>query len=150
MRLVCPACSATYDVPDSLVTIGRLVRCARCGGQWTPVEGTPIQEAEPAVRENPPPPPARESPATVISQPAPKEPAAAPIVAPPRESAMDRLASHPATTRSRLPLRLAWAASFLLLVAAAFSAYAWRSEIVEMWPPSARMFAAFGMTAGSR
>ena len=37
MRITCPSCSAGYEVPDSLMPAGRIVRCARCGSEWTPV-----------------------------------------------------------------------------------------------------------------
>ena len=149
MRIACPSCSATYEVPDSLVTVGRVVRCARCGGDWTPVEGTPVQDVDPPPRAAAPPAPAAESVAAVVESQAAEETAEPPTMAePPQPSAMDKLAAHPAGPQSRLRLRLAWAASLLLIVLAAWSAYAWRSQIVDAWPPSARMYAAFGMQIG--
>jgi hypothetical protein len=42
-------------------------------------------------------------------------------------------------------LRLAWAASILVLLLAAAAAYQWRGEIVAGWPPSARAYALFGL-----
>ena len=54
MRITCPTCSAAYDVPDSLMTAGRVVRCARCGGNWTPVAAAPV--TEPSRRRLEPPP----------------------------------------------------------------------------------------------
>lgn len=37
MRIVCPACDAAYDVPDAMLAGGpRVVRCAKCGREWTP------------------------------------------------------------------------------------------------------------------
>jgi hypothetical protein len=42
-------------------------------------------------------------------------------------------------------LRLAWAGSvvvFILLIAAAFT---WRSEIIALWPASARAYSALGL-----
>lgn len=133
MRIVCPSCSAAYDVPDSLVTAGRIVRCARCGGEWTPVDAAVAPPPEPLPVEEPvvpPPPPAAEQPATWSVA---------------RQSAMDRLAAHPAQPPSRLPLHLAWVASLLVLVLAVLSAYAWRTQIVSAWPPSERAYAVFGM-----
>lgn len=140
MRIACPSCSAVYDVPDSLLPGGRSVRCARCGNEWVPVPAAP-----PASREQPvaagaaapaPPPPARE----VVAEPAP----------PPRISAMDRLAAHPAVLPAPRGLRLAWAASFLLLALLGWGAYAWRDRIMDHWPPSARMYAAFGLQAAPK
>jgi predicted Zn finger-like uncharacterized protein len=149
MRIACPSCSATYEVPDSLVTVGRVVRCARCGGDWTPVEGTPVQDVDPPPRAAAPPPPPTEPAAAVVERTAAEE-TAEPQTTPetPGPSAMDKLAAHPALPQSRLPLRLAWAASLLLIILAAWSAYALRSQIVDAWPPSARMYAAFGMRIG--
>jgi len=138
MRIACPSCSAAYDVPDSLMTAGRVVRCARCGGNWTPVAAAPAVEPEP-----------------VVPQPLPDERPAAPPAAqdgpdPPvlaRPSAMDRLAAHarPALPPPATRLRLAWAGSVALLVLATAGAMAWRSQIVDAWPPSARAYAFFGL-----
>jgi predicted Zn finger-like uncharacterized protein len=133
MRIVCPTCSAAYDVPDSLVTAGRSVRCARCGGDWTPVA---VAAPEPDL---PPPPVAAPAPVPVA------EPAAAAVVATARPSAMDRLAAHAALPRPSVRLRLAWVASLVLLALLAGGAYAWRSDVVAAWPASARAYAAFGL-----
>jgi hypothetical protein len=40
---------------------------------------------------------------------------------------------------------LAWAASIGVLFLLAGAAYAWRDQIVEAWPPSARAYAVFGL-----
>ena len=124
MRLVCPSCSVAYEVPDSLVPGGRVVRCARCGGEWTPVA------REPAAPE-----PERE-PETL---PVPRTPS------PPPLTAMDRLAAHPAMSRPDRLLQAAWGLSVLLIVVAVGFGYVWRGKIMHAWPPSARMYAAFGM-----
>lgn len=58
---------------------------------------------------------------------------------------MDRLAAQPARRRTSARLRLAWAASILLLLAAVAAAYVWRAEIIASWPPSARAYALFGV-----
>jgi predicted Zn finger-like uncharacterized protein len=40
MRIACPHCHATYDVPDALLAGGgKQVRCARCGKEWSPAAG---------------------------------------------------------------------------------------------------------------
>jgi predicted Zn finger-like uncharacterized protein len=36
MRIVCPACTASYDVPDAMLGAGRSVRCVRCLREWLP------------------------------------------------------------------------------------------------------------------
>ena len=58
MRIVCPNCHAAYEVPESLVTGGKAVRCARCGTEWTPAaEAPPPPEAAPRPAPPEPPPP---------------------------------------------------------------------------------------------
>jgi len=145
MRIVCPSCSASYDVADSLVPAGRIVRCARCGGQWAPVadavEIGPPPQAEPDAPAEPEPPPTAEVPAPPPATEAPAPEAAATA----RQSAMDRLTANPPAPQSSTRLRLAWAGSFAVLVLALFAAYTWRTEIVTAWPPSARAYAAFGL-----
>ena len=131
MRIVCPSCSAAYEVPDSLVTPGRVVRCARCGDKWMPVEA-PVAAAE----------------APPVPEPAAEEAVAQTVaVSVPRQSAMDRLAAHPARPKPRVGLRLAWAASLVALAVAVWAAYAWRSPIMAAWPPSARAYSVLGVAA---
>ena len=60
---------------------------------------------------------------------------------------MDRLAANPVVQRPNNALRLAWAASIAFLVLLVAGAYTWRNDIVRVWPPSARMYAAFGLHA---
>ncbi len=67
----------------------------------------------------------------------------------PALSAMARLAAHPASTAASLQLRLAWAASVVVLVLAIAAAFAWRSEIVDAWPPSGRAYALFGLQSAA-
>ena len=71
--------------------------------------------------------------------------AAAQIETTARPSAMERLAAQAAWPQPSTRLRLAWAASLVLLVLAAGAAYAWRGQIVAEWPPSARAYALFGL-----
>ena len=140
MRIVCPTCSAAYDVPDSLVTAGRTVRCARCHGDWAPVVAVPV----------PAPAPLPESELAAV-EPAVPPPPAVPAIdngamrSASRPSAMDRLAAHPVRPPSRTRLRMAWAASLVVLVLLVLGGYAWRDQIAAAWPPSARMYAVFGM-----
>jgi predicted Zn finger-like uncharacterized protein len=141
MRIVCPNCSAEYDVPDSLVTAGRVVRCARCGGEWMPVE-VAAAEREPVPSMDEPPAGSSEvEPAASAAPPSDMPAADAPL----SPSAMDRLALHSVRPSSRLRLRLAWLASLTVLVGLAWATYAWRAEIVMAWPPSARMYSVFGV-----
>jgi predicted Zn finger-like uncharacterized protein len=145
MHIACPACPASYEVPDSLIRPGRVVRCARCGGEWVPVAAPPaVEPIEPAAPDMAPPP----------AWPRPvRDPVSAEAdgLAEPRAqlSAMDRLAAHPAWPQSHLRLRIAWAASILLLALGAWGAFGWRGQIVDAWPPSARMYALFGVAPGA-
>jgi predicted Zn finger-like uncharacterized protein len=128
MRITCPSCSTAYDVPDSLMTAGRAVRCARCGGEWAPVAvAVAAPEPEPEAAEPPP----------VAATPPP--------VATPRPSAMERLAAHAAWPQPSNQLRLAWVGSLVVLLLAIGAAYVWRGQIVAEWPPSARAYAVFGL-----
>ena len=146
MRIICPSCSATYDVPDSLVTPGRIVRCARCRNEWTPVQGiSPGPPAAPEPPDSHEPPPAEE-PAPRAPEPPPTEEPAPEV----RQSAMDRLSAHPARPATGTGLRIAWAASLVAILALAGAAYAWRAQVVAAWPPSARAYALFGMQTASQ
>jgi predicted Zn finger-like uncharacterized protein len=49
MNIACPICDASYEVPESVLTAHRPLRCARCGHDWIP--GGP----EPAAPEPEPP-----------------------------------------------------------------------------------------------
>lgn len=133
MRLECPSCAVAYEVPDSLVPAGRAVRCARCGGEWTPVAAAELEEVAAPEPEQEPPPVPREP---EVRQPQPF-------------TAMERLAAHPAVSRPDRLLQAAWALSAVVLVAALAGGYVWRGEIMHAWPPSARMYAAFGMGAAA-
>lgn len=141
MRVVCPACAAAYEVPDSLLTAGRAVRCARCTHQWVPLAVAP---AAPVPQLPPPRPAPRWADDEVIEDVEVEAPEALPET--PRFTAMDRLALHRASVEDNpWPLRLAWGLSFavvLLLIAAAFI---FRVEIAHAWPPSQRLYDALGL-----
>jgi predicted Zn finger-like uncharacterized protein len=144
MRIVCPTCPAEYDVPDSLVTAGRVVRCAGCGGEWMPVQvGAAEQEPVPPSVDDPPPIPVE--PAASTAAVPHTEGSAVSDAPPPASPARDQLVVHATRQSSRVPLRLAWLASLAVLGFLGWAAYAWRAEIVAAWPPSARMYAAFGV-----
>jgi predicted Zn finger-like uncharacterized protein len=148
MRIECPSCFAAYIVPDSLVTAGRVVRCARCGGDWAPMAATAAPEPEGPEVEAPPSPPLQPPPSAPaeVTDVAEEEVAAEEVAATTTHpSAMERLAAQAPWPQPSTRLRLAWAASLVLLVLAAGAAYAWRGQIVAEWPPSARAYALFGL-----
>jgi predicted Zn finger-like uncharacterized protein len=167
MRIVCPSCEATYEVPKSLLGDGgKLVRCARCGKEWLP-EATPPAEApslsiattlaELRRMEQP-------SGASVVDK------APQPVDAAPRlgGSLGERLASRsrqPASEdampdgldgvalrvnllsrRMQLVSALAWAGSAVVLVAAAATFVAKQSAIQVLFPATERLYRLFGMS----
>jgi predicted Zn finger-like uncharacterized protein len=173
MRIVCPACSATYEVPDALLGAARPVRCARCGQEWLPeaaAEPTPAHAHPSDARRELPAggsfverigelpesatglsvsvvePPSRQAPEPVAA-PAPDEELVAepPLTA----SAEQALIVEPSTRREGTLLRLAWAASVLVLVLLVWAAYGWRAEIMHAWPASERLYAALGLLPGT-
>ena len=126
MRIVCPICEAAYEVEDRLLRPGRATRCARCEHRWVPLAAV-----------------------EVVSDPLPEppmEPEAPPVFAVPvGPTAMDRLSATSAPARGKLALRLAWAASVLVLLSAIAGLFAARAAIVAAWPPSMRLYSAFGV-----
>jgi len=127
MRIVCPSCAASYDVPDGLLAGRKAVRCARCGEQWTP-------------------PPADE-PAPPEGFPDPVRPV---FVTPEVATPLARLAPPAAMPRRSTGLRLAWVASVVILVAALVAGVVWRDRIAQVWPPSLRVYAALGLAHNPR
>jgi predicted Zn finger-like uncharacterized protein len=128
MRIVCPICSATYEVRDALLAPGRTVRCARCGEQWAAVPASGPARPE-AFDESP----TRTTPMGLSGEPPPL-------------TAMDRLASHPAALpRTDVRLRAAWAASIAVLLLCGLGVIVWRADLMRAWPPSTRLYDAIGL-----
>ena len=122
MRIVCPTCDAEYEVQDHLLPPGRATRCARCGHRWAPVSKD-----------------------VATPSPSPEPPPLAIFPVPAGPTAMDRLSAASARPTGWLGLRLAWIGSILLLIALVAGLYAERTLVTTMWPPSLRLFAAFGL-----
>ncbi len=173
MRIVCPACSAAYDVPDALLDTPRPVRCARCGHEWLPEAaiGSGPSEAHPVEVYDEPPPGSSvverlgELPesatglsVSVVDAPSPPTPAPVapaairdeePIAEPSLTASTEQaLVVEPSPRREGTLLRLAWGASVLVLVLLAWGAYSWRTEIMHAWPASERLYAALGLLPG--
>jgi predicted Zn finger-like uncharacterized protein len=136
MRIVCPSCSAAYDVPEGLLIGRKSVRCARCTKEWEPA-GTP-------------------PPVAIMATPVAMPTAPRPVVdgppVPQRRSAdlgamaIDRLMATPQPKqRSGVALGLAWLASIVLVAALLAAAYAERATVMAVWPASARLYAALGL-----
>jgi len=128
MRIVCPVCSAAYEVRDALLVPGRAVRCTRCNEQWLPIKAIPPAPTE-ATRE-PPATPRQEQ----FS------------AAPPPLTAMERVASQPAAVpHASFGLRAAWAASLVVVLLFGWGVIAWRTDLMRAWPPSTRLYDAIGL-----
>ena len=128
MRIACPSCAVTYEVPDARLKPGRMVRCARCGRQWAPL-------SEPASAPSPPVPQAPHA----IEPPEPDAPPARPAL-----TAMDLLAARSARKADARWLQVAWAASIALLVCLLAGGLIWRHAVMAAWPPSGRLYAVIG------
>lgn len=158
MRIACPKCGATYDVPERMLAGRKVVRCSRCGTEWTP--GLSKQPALPP--ETPPPESphldltrvaeAAESPDPAASS---QEPAPAPAARPARDkpardklepSAMERLAQAAQPPPRSVWPKIAWLISLLIIFALLGAGYVWRNDIMRAWPPSTRLYAALGLT----
>jgi predicted Zn finger-like uncharacterized protein len=134
MRIACPSCKATYEVPDALLgATARKVRCARCANEWTP-EAPAIAQAP-----LPLPPPEREPP-----------PPVRPVAT--RALAVPRVEGKPVSSQRRPPAQggvmgrvAVLGLSVVALAAMLGAAYVWRGELMLVWPPSQRLFAALGL-----
>jgi len=157
MRIVCPACSAAYEVPEPLLDTKRPVRCARCGHEWRPWRPPDLSpEAATSPVLEPWTPIEPDFRATVLEFPAETVPGTAPAYETRpvrRESFRDEfLAPNPAVRLSPeasrgngLAIRLAWAATVLLIALLAWGGYAWRGDVMRLWPASERLYAALGL-----
>lgn len=155
MRIVCPSCSAAFEVPELRLAPGQAVRCARCGTDWTPLAGPePAVESEPTVLIRVAKPaeqllPASGSEPTVVFQPALVVQDMASLVqdAPPagkRRPIRDGLnlvaAAGPALVAS-------WVVSIAAVAGLVWAAVAWRGDVMNAWPPSERLYMALGLPA---
>lgn len=123
MRIECPNCAAAYDVPESMLSPGRQVRCARCGQGWAPVAAPP---PEPAPRR---------------SGTAPVQPVSALSVGLPplRPEPLKRAGPEPRGGHGAL---WAWLLSLLVVAAVLAALWIWRDQVAAAWPPAARLFQA--------
>ncbi|MCW3476994.1 zinc-ribbon domain-containing protein [Rhodovastum sp. RN2-1] len=148
MRIVCPACHATYEVPPALLGTGaRRVRCARCTAEWTPA-AAPAPEAPPAAAA-----PADAPPQELrIPDPHPAEPRRTGSRLGEVRPGEARLEAEPKPERRRrAPGRIgveavaALVISLAILVGLAAVVFVWREEVMAAWEPSKRLFAWLGL-----
>jgi predicted Zn finger-like uncharacterized protein len=138
MRIVCPSCEATYEVPLSVLSRRRALRCARCHTEWSPA----VERREPVLRIEPA--TALEPPAIEPPEPAPPVQAEPPFnifTASPASLEEDSL--PPPRTRAA-PVIAAWVVSFAVLGALGWGLVTRRDAVMRVWPPSTRVYAALG------
>lgn len=143
MILTCPRCAARYAVEtDQIPSAGRSVRCNSCRHKWTarredgelePWEepqssaGLETQAPQPIVPE-PEPPPAEDD-----------FPNVDPIIPPPARA-------RPSARRKGPPAPLVWAGLAAALAVLALVLALFRNEVVRLWPKTAALYAATGMS----
>jgi predicted Zn finger-like uncharacterized protein len=128
MRIACPSCHAAYEVPLTLMKPGRAVRCARCAHEWVPPlalpDPLPMRTGEPLPRL------ARESlPADAAAE-------------------TDEVGARPARHGRGFGVAVAWLVSLIALALLIWGAYAERSAVMQLWPASAQVYSALGLTDG--
>lgn len=117
MILTCPACSTRYRLdPSRLGGDGRRVRCAKCAHTWFQ---KPLEDtAKPA-------------------EPSPLAAGPPPVPEGPEPSAL---------ARRRQARAAGWAGFAIVVLALAVGGVIARTEIVNAWPPAARLYQLVGLT----
>jgi hypothetical protein len=112
-----------YEVPVSRLKPGKMVRCARCGGEWQPDVETHQTEATPEFGQEPEKEDSAPEPEAVSHEP----------------SAMERLAAYPPASPRPRTLVGAWVATAVVIAGALGALFIWRHEFMSAWPPSERI-----------
>ena len=158
MSLVCPNCTARYEVDGTQFPAeGRKVRCKKCGHVWHQAAEAGQAEIEETIF-NPPP----ESEPVVAPEPEIDE-AEAPQ---PSWRALEENAEDMADEDFRLDepeisgpakrgagtalVMLGWVALVAVILVIGWSAANYRSQIVGIWPQSASLFSRLGMAVNTR
>lgn len=145
MILTCPRCAARYAVAtDQIPPAGRTVRCVTCRYKWTALpedgEAEPWEEAqvaaEAAARLADP------EPESVIPEP---EPPSVEDEFPNVDPIIPSAGRRPAK-RKGPPAPLVWAGLAAVLAVLALTLALFRNEVVRLWPKTAALYAAAGMS----
>ncbi len=155
MRIVCPSCSAAFEVPKTRLAPGQAVRCARCGTGWTPlaapepakvaqsgVAQSTVAQSEVAQSEQSPerPLPSRNPEPVILTKSA--------VLAAPRRTLLAPLLNRLNLTLMAEPALVAgWTVSIAVLLALVWAAVIWRSDVMHAWPPSERLYTTLGLAA---
>jgi predicted Zn finger-like uncharacterized protein len=145
MRLVCPECEASYELPETMFLTGpRMVRCVRCSHAW--LGGVPTPEVTAPAEAVVAAPGAedgmdtlatrRQSPLRRRAAPAPTE--AGPIA--PLDMGLD----PPTTPRTGMWVLAGWVFTLVFLAAAGWGGWLYRDDSIEAWPASARLYEVLG------
>jgi predicted Zn finger-like uncharacterized protein len=162
MRIACPKCHATYEVPDALLDGGtKEVRCAKCNTEWLPIPIVPnvpvaapragsfasptdadtdTGEMPPGLHDGdvvPPEKPLRSGPRLSLLKSRRGKVAGEDRSPLPYDGALS-------TWQRRGPV-LGWVATFVVLLALLWAVMAWHEEIMALWPASERLYAALGL-----
>ncbi len=139
MRIVCPNCQATYEVPDALLAGGKAVRCARCGAEWAPLAAAAAPTPEPAEPLPAATPEDHERVEPRLSGYRPRNVDSADDARlPPRDDEIELLPRRGGAL-------LGWLISLAILALLIWAAFAFRSQVMGAWPPSARLYAVLGL-----
>ena len=149
MRIGCPACSASYEVPAARVSPGRAVKCARCGERWEPIPpAAPVMAASPV---SPRVEAIQVEPDEVVWAEEPVENTAPFAAAHPIEEEHPAAVgeepaapSAPAMPRANRAVAVAWVATMLVLAGVAWALATYRLQLVQAWPPLERLYVAVG------
>lgn len=158
MRIVCPSCAAAYEVPVERLGPGRAVQCSACKAGWTPrplltgtarvsdADGTPnvVTDAIADVRPDATPdagPGAVPPPMALSIAPPAIDPDTKPV---PHPTVAARPASDLAYPRIAPVVLAGWLATVLIIGGALWMGFARRDGVMEAWPPSERVYKAFG------
>ena len=116
MILTCPDCSTRFLVDSAAIgRQGRRVKCGKCGHGWFQEPGR--------ERPTPPPPPVD--------------------LPPPRPVGMR--ANLPAVRKRRGSSPLGWVALAAVVLIILIGGFLFRVEIVNVWPPAAKLYATIGL-----
>lgn len=155
MRIACPSCAAEYDVPDAALAVGpRMLRCARCSHQFQaalPVPESPPATDFPGTGPRGPETAAQDQAEAVADSfadsgaPDRPPPARGPTQSMPIDPPLPRLRDAPTTPPDRLALA-GWLLTVAVLGVGVYAGFAFRAEIMDAWPASARLYDALGLS----
>jgi len=141
MRVVCPSCSAAYDVPETVLTAGQMLRCARCAHDFRP-PGPAAEPAEPAVPDEVQDTTAPAAPEHVFAPPPEAEPEIVPLPAAPSHAVAH---AEVIPNAKRRQILAGWTASAVVIVLVLSLGASCRHAVMHAWPPSIRLYAVFGL-----